>query len=216
MLTVPAGLRGAGVIALVLGGLGSRLDLPVDRIDELALAAATVAPAVDGDGSSSRRTSWTTGSWSGSARSRTAPGRTMRCAASSTRSSTGSPGSGRRTASGSSSRSSAVGRDDDRGRPPSPHRPPRGVPHDWRPRRARPARRGADAARPLARAPLRGPRRADRGPRPGRCDRADQGDRPLRRSNVGSSSRPTPCRRSSARSGATSATARGASTCRAG
>ena len=47
-LTVPAGLRGAGVIALVLGGLGSRLDLPVDRIDELALAAATVAPAVDG------------------------------------------------------------------------------------------------------------------------------------------------------------------------
>ena len=47
-LTVPAGLRGAGVVALVLGGLGSRLDLPVDRIDELALAAATVAPAVDG------------------------------------------------------------------------------------------------------------------------------------------------------------------------
>jgi hypothetical protein len=47
-LTVPAGLRGAGVVALVLGGLGSRLDLPVDRIDELALAAATLAPAVDG------------------------------------------------------------------------------------------------------------------------------------------------------------------------
>jgi hypothetical protein len=49
LLTVPAGLRGAGVIALVLGGLGSRLDLPVDRIDELALAAATVAPSVNGD-----------------------------------------------------------------------------------------------------------------------------------------------------------------------
>ena len=48
-LTVPAGLRGAGVVALVLGGLGSRLDLPVDRIDELALAVATVAPSVDGD-----------------------------------------------------------------------------------------------------------------------------------------------------------------------
>jgi hypothetical protein len=47
-LTVPAGLRGAGVVALVLGGLGARLDLPVDRIDELALAAATVAPAADG------------------------------------------------------------------------------------------------------------------------------------------------------------------------
>jgi hypothetical protein len=48
-LTVPAGLRGAGVVALVLGGLGSRLDLPVDRIDELALAVATVAPSIDGD-----------------------------------------------------------------------------------------------------------------------------------------------------------------------
>lgn len=47
-LTVPSGLRGAGVVALVLGGLGARLDLPVDRIDELALAAATVAPSVDG------------------------------------------------------------------------------------------------------------------------------------------------------------------------
>ena len=48
LLTVPSGLRGAGVIALVLGGLGSRLDLPVDRIDELALAAATLAPSVQG------------------------------------------------------------------------------------------------------------------------------------------------------------------------
>jgi hypothetical protein len=47
-LTVPAGLRGTGVVSLVLGGLGSRLDFRVDRIDELALAAATVAPAVDG------------------------------------------------------------------------------------------------------------------------------------------------------------------------
>ncbi len=44
-----SGLRGAGVIALVLGGLGSRLDLPVDRIDELALAAATLAPSVQAD-----------------------------------------------------------------------------------------------------------------------------------------------------------------------
>ncbi len=47
-LTVPSGLRGAGVVALVLGGLGARLHLPVDRIDELALAAAAVAPAVEG------------------------------------------------------------------------------------------------------------------------------------------------------------------------
>ena len=37
------------MIALVLGGLGSRLDLPVDRIDELALAAATLAPSVQAD-----------------------------------------------------------------------------------------------------------------------------------------------------------------------
>jgi len=49
LLTVPSGLRGAGVIALVLGGLGSRLDFPVDRIDELALAAATLAPSVQAD-----------------------------------------------------------------------------------------------------------------------------------------------------------------------
>lgn len=48
-LTVPAGLRGAGVVALVLGGLGSRLELPVDRIDELALAVATVSPSVTGE-----------------------------------------------------------------------------------------------------------------------------------------------------------------------
>lgn len=39
LLTVPAGSRGAGITALVLGGLGSRLGLPIDRIDELTLAA---------------------------------------------------------------------------------------------------------------------------------------------------------------------------------
>jgi hypothetical protein len=49
LFTAPAGLRGAGVVALVLGGLGSRLDLPVDRIDELALAVATVGPSIEGD-----------------------------------------------------------------------------------------------------------------------------------------------------------------------
>ena len=48
-LVVPADSRGEGVVALVLGGLASRLDLPVDRIDELALAAATVAPHVCAD-----------------------------------------------------------------------------------------------------------------------------------------------------------------------
>ena len=49
LLTVPSGPRGEGVVALVLGGLGSRLDLPVDRIDELTLAVATVAACVLGD-----------------------------------------------------------------------------------------------------------------------------------------------------------------------
>lgn len=49
LLTVPSGLRGAGVIALVLGGLGARLDFPVDKIDELALAAATLAPSVEAE-----------------------------------------------------------------------------------------------------------------------------------------------------------------------
>ncbi len=39
LLTVPAGTRGAAVVALVIGGLGSRLDLPIDRVDELTLAA---------------------------------------------------------------------------------------------------------------------------------------------------------------------------------
>jgi len=42
LLTVPAGARGAGVTALVLGGLGTRLDIPIDRVDELTLAAEVV------------------------------------------------------------------------------------------------------------------------------------------------------------------------------
>lgn len=40
LLTVPSGHHGDGIVSLVLGGLGSRLDLPVDRIDELALASS--------------------------------------------------------------------------------------------------------------------------------------------------------------------------------
>ena len=36
-------------MALVLGGLGSRLDFPVDRIDELALAAVTIGGSALGD-----------------------------------------------------------------------------------------------------------------------------------------------------------------------
>jgi len=45
LLTVPAGARGAGVVALVLGGLGSRLDLSIDRVDELTLAADVLGAA---------------------------------------------------------------------------------------------------------------------------------------------------------------------------
>lgn len=49
LLTAPAGPHGSGVVSLVLGGLGARLDLPVDRVDELALAATTMAGSVDSD-----------------------------------------------------------------------------------------------------------------------------------------------------------------------
>ena len=48
VLTVPSGPRGAGVAALVLGGLGSRLDLPVDRIDAVALATSTLGASASG------------------------------------------------------------------------------------------------------------------------------------------------------------------------
>ncbi len=48
-LTVPAGRRGLGIIALVLGGLGSRLELPVDRVDELTLAAEAAGVAAKGE-----------------------------------------------------------------------------------------------------------------------------------------------------------------------
>jgi hypothetical protein len=50
VLTVPSGPRGAGVVALFIGGLGSRLDLPVDRIDELGLAVATAAACSAAEG----------------------------------------------------------------------------------------------------------------------------------------------------------------------
>jgi len=41
-LTLPAGPGWNGVAELVLAGLGARLDLPYDRIDELQLATSTV------------------------------------------------------------------------------------------------------------------------------------------------------------------------------
>ncbi len=41
-ITVPAAPGWSGVIELVLAGLGARLDLPYDRIDELQLATTAV------------------------------------------------------------------------------------------------------------------------------------------------------------------------------
>jgi len=41
-ITVPATPDWNGVVELVLAGLGARLDLPYDRIDELQLATTTV------------------------------------------------------------------------------------------------------------------------------------------------------------------------------
>ncbi len=41
-LTVPSGTTWTGVVELVLAGLGARLDLPYDRIDELQLATRAV------------------------------------------------------------------------------------------------------------------------------------------------------------------------------
>ena len=85
------------------------------------------------------------------------------------------------------------------------------------PRRG-PRRAGAPApaAGRALRPPLPQPRRAARGPRPGRHDRPDQVDRPLRHRARASSSRRTRPRRSSARSSATSATRAGRSGCRGG
>jgi hypothetical protein len=42
-LTVPTGGRFESVVSLVLGGIGSRLDLPVSRIDDLQLAVANLS-----------------------------------------------------------------------------------------------------------------------------------------------------------------------------
>lgn len=52
-LTVPAERRFLGVVNLVLGGLGSRLDLPYAQVDDLQLAVDSVLaqgdPAADGE-----------------------------------------------------------------------------------------------------------------------------------------------------------------------
>ena len=49
-ITVPAAPGWSGVVELVLAGLGARLDLPYDRIDELQLATtAALEDAVGAD-----------------------------------------------------------------------------------------------------------------------------------------------------------------------
>jgi hypothetical protein len=47
-LTVPTGRRFESVVALVLGGIGSRLDLPVARIDEMQMAVTNMAGSAAG------------------------------------------------------------------------------------------------------------------------------------------------------------------------
>jgi hypothetical protein len=48
-LTIPSGTRFRGVATLVLGGVGSRLDLPYERVDDLQLAVLSVLEASAGD-----------------------------------------------------------------------------------------------------------------------------------------------------------------------
>jgi hypothetical protein len=47
-LTIPAEARYRGVATLVLGGIGSRADLPYDRMDELQLAVLSILDAGKG------------------------------------------------------------------------------------------------------------------------------------------------------------------------
>jgi hypothetical protein len=48
-LTIPTATRFRGVATLVLGGVGSRLDLPYERVDDLQLAVLSILEASDGD-----------------------------------------------------------------------------------------------------------------------------------------------------------------------
>ncbi len=47
VLTLPGDARLRGVASLVLGGIGSRIDLPYEKVDELQLAVLTVLGACD-------------------------------------------------------------------------------------------------------------------------------------------------------------------------
>jgi hypothetical protein len=48
-LTIPTDSRFRGVATLVLGGVGSRLNLAYERVDDLQLAVLSVLEASDGD-----------------------------------------------------------------------------------------------------------------------------------------------------------------------
>jgi hypothetical protein len=48
VLTIPNDADYRGVATLVLGGIGTRLDLPYERMDELQLAVLSVLDAVEG------------------------------------------------------------------------------------------------------------------------------------------------------------------------
>jgi hypothetical protein len=47
LLTIPAGPRLSSVATLVLGGIGSRLHLPYEKVDDLQLASLSVLAASD-------------------------------------------------------------------------------------------------------------------------------------------------------------------------
>ena len=48
-LTIPTGPAFRGVASLVLGGVGTRLDLPFERVDDLQLAVLSMLDASTGD-----------------------------------------------------------------------------------------------------------------------------------------------------------------------
>jgi hypothetical protein len=48
LLTIPSGTRYQGVATLVLGGIGSRLDLPYERVDDLQMAVLSILEAGKG------------------------------------------------------------------------------------------------------------------------------------------------------------------------
>jgi hypothetical protein len=49
LLTIPTGPRLLSVATLVLGGVGSRLHLPYEKVDDLQLASLSVLAASDGE-----------------------------------------------------------------------------------------------------------------------------------------------------------------------